>query len=617
MIRQFWAGALGCALLAVSAMAQTPVMSRPKAGPVEIYKLQDVKAGQQAIAWTVFQGTEPEAVPIEILGVWKNAFGPKQDVILGKMGGKAIRTNVAKGMSGSPVYIDGKLIGALSLGLSQFSPDAICGITPIELMLEINELDQSRPADARTPEKPVRAAAAEVPGELLQAAVNAGATAGLVRERPMMTPIATPLLFSGFSDSVLQQFGSTFEQWGMTPVQGGAGAALHSAKPAAGWQNALQPGQAIAGVLVSGDMSITGLGTVTYNDGKRVLGFGHQFFKLGPVDMPMSAAEILLVLSSQFQPSKVGNATEVVGALRQDRHTGIMGELGAAAEMIPVTLKVKALAGDGSAREKDYSFNVFTHQKWTPFLMMATLFNSIESMNFYADDTTFRLAGNIELDNNTKISLATMQAPTELPVPSPMLLAGWWADKFTRLYLNPVSLPKLKSVNAVIDMIPDRRVASIENAWIANGQLQPGDEAQVKVFLRPYRGGRIERTVNVKIPAGLAKGDYRILLSDADTLNRSQNPVARGYLDIAQTVSILNQERSNNRLYVSLVQPRPTFFAEDKTLPNLPASVLNVMQTGRASSRSLASSPETVEEQTSIPFDFVVNGSYSLKVTVR
>src|SRR5215467_14458192 len=171
---------IGIAASALTIFAADAPLSRPKAGKVEIMPLKEIRPGMKATAWTVFQGTEPEAVPVEIIGRWKNQWGPNQDVIVGKMGGKAVRTNVAGGMSGSPVYIDGKLIGAIALRLSVFSPDAICGITPIELMLEINDFDQSRPSDARTPDKSAaRKEAAQVPGELLGTAVAAGAAPNL------------------------------------------------------------------------------------------------------------------------------------------------------------------------------------------------------------------------------------------------------------------------------------------------------------------------------------------------------------------------------------------------------------------------------------------------------
>src|SRR5581483_11017118 len=142
-------------------------------------------------------------------------------------------------------------------------------------------------------------------------------------------------------------------------------------------EHALNPGEAVAGVLVDGDMSVTGLGTVTYNDGKRVLAFGHPFFNLGPVSMPMSKGEVLMTLASQYQPNKMANATEIVGALHQDRHSGIMGELGAQSDMIPVSVRVRALGDkDQVAREKNFHFNVFVHEKWTPSLMMMTLANT-------------------------------------------------------------------------------------------------------------------------------------------------------------------------------------------------------------------------------------------------
>jgi len=608
------------AALACGVFAQAADLERPKAGKVEILHLGDVKPGMQGTAWTVFTGTDPEPVPIEIIGVWKGQLGPKQDVILAKMGGKAKDTNVAAGMSGSPVYINGKLVGAVALRFSVFSPDAICGITPIERMLEIEDFDQSRPSDARTPDKASgdRAAAMEIPGELLGKLVSAGM--GSLPRVPTMTPIDTPLILSGFSSSTVSTFQPLFQQMGITAAQGGASAQGLTAKPVKGWEHALNPGDAVAGILVSGDMSATGMGTVTYNDGKRILAFGHQFFDLGPLNMPMAKSEILMVLSSSFQPTKFGNATDVVGALRQDRYSGIMGELGAEAPSIPVHVKLRSHgAGDTVFKEKDLNFNVFVHQKWTPFLMMLTLFNSLQQMNEYADEMTYRMSGNVTLDGMQSIHLSTMLAPSEMPAPPPMVLAGWWGDKFNRLFLNSVATPKLKSVDVTVDLLPERRVATIENAWTPSTEVEAGTEIPVKVFLRPYRGERLEKSMTVKIPAGMPKGDHRILFSDAETMNRMQHAAAAGnrYMDIPETVSLLNQERGNNALFVSLVEGRPTYYSDDKTMPALPASVLNVLQTERTASRALVGSPETATQQFSVPFDQVVSGSYSLRITVK
>jgi hypothetical protein len=523
-------------------------------------------------------------------------------------------------MSGSPVYVDGKLVGAVALRLSVFSPDAICGITPIELMLEINELDRSRPSDARTPDRVAARQQVSIPSELLAQAVSAGAAPNLNLQSQLMTPIETPLAFSGFHESVLTEFGALFRQLGIQAVNGGATSTVQTTKPAAGWKDALNPGDAVAGVLVSGDMSITGLGTVTYNDGRRVLAFGHPFFNLGPVNMPMSKGEVLMVLSSQFQPNKFANATEIVGALHQDRHSGIMGILGEESEMIPVAVKVRSFDESHAVlSDKDFKFNVFVQQKWTPYLMMVTLFNSISGLNEFREEATYRLNGQVELDGSQQLSLSTMQASGEMPMPAPMLLAGWWGDKFNRLFLNNVATPKLKRVSVTVDLLPERRVASIENAWVPNAEVRPGEEVPVKVFLRPYRGDRIEKEFTVRIPSGISSGDHRILLSDADTLNRMQTMAGylNRYMDLPQTVSLINQERSNNKLYVSLVKASPTAYYDDKTLPSLPSSVLNVMRAGRAANRTIMTTGESAQEQSAIPFDYVVSGNYSLKISVK
>ena len=583
-------------------------------------KVAEVKPGMTGVAWTVFSGSEPEPVPIEIIGLMKNAWGPKQDIILAKMGGKAQRTNVAGGMSGSPVYIDGKLVGAVSLRMSVFSPDSICGITPIELMLEINDFDVTRPSDARTPDVAPKRAAVEVPTTLLERVVAAGASVGALQSNYFLTPIDTPLVFSGFHETTMREFGPLFQTMGIAPAQGGASAALYASKPVAGWQNSLRPGDAVSGVLVSGDMSMTVMGTVTHNDGKRVLAFGHPFLNLGPVAMPMARSEVVMTLASAFQPNKFGNATDIVGALRQDRHSGVMGMLGEEAAMIPCRLKVRSF-GDGEAirKEKDLNFHVFVQQKWTPFLMMVTLFNSISGLNDFAEESTYRLSGNVELEGYGKLSLASIFAQTERPEPPQLLLAGWWGDKFNKLFTNTVQLPRLKSVDVTLDLLPQRRVAAIENAWAEVSEVEPGSEIPVRAFLRPYRGGRIEKQVIVRVPAGFPKGEHRILLSDADTLNRLQSAavVANRFIDLPETVSLLNQERTNNKLYVSLVQNRPTVYYDDKTLPSLPASIANVMQNGRTGNRSYLISPETAQEQQAVPFDLMVTGSVSLKIRVK
>jgi hypothetical protein len=505
------------------------------------------------------------------------------------------------------VYVDGKLMGAISLRMGVFSPDAICGITPIESMLEIQEFDKSRPSEAKTPDKAL--AQLEAPPDARASLLSAG-----------VQPIDTPMMFSGFSPVVLKQFEPIFSQMGVATVQGGASAGSLSAKPAAGWEKSLNPGEAVSGILVSGDMSATGMGTVTYNDGKRILAFGHPFYNLGPIDMPMAKSEILMVFSSTYQPTKFGSATEVVGALKQDRYTGIMGELGAEAPTVPVHVHIRSLGPSGAVLgTKDLNFNVFVHQKWTPLLMNMTLANSLQEMNEFADEVTYRVSGDVQLAGNQKLHVSTVQTGSDAMAPVPLTVGAWWGDKFTRLFQNLVDTPDLKQVECTVDLLPDRRILSVDSAWTPATDVAAGDEIPVKVYLRPYRGERMEQNVTVKIPADLPKGEHRILLSDAVTLNRLQSAAVSSnrYLDLPETVSLLNQERGNNRLYVSVVQRRATYYSEDKTLPALPLSVLNVLQGQKSSGRALTGIAESAQEEFSLPFDQMVTGSFSLPIIVR
>jgi hypothetical protein len=212
-----------------------------------------------------------------------------------------------------------------------------------------------------------------------------------------------------------------------------------------------------------------------------------------------------------------------------------------------------------------------------------------------------------------------MMSNSEIPVPAPMLLAGWWGDKFNRLFQNTVDMPKLRSVDATIDLLPERRIATVETAWAEETEVEPGGEIPLKVFLQPYRGERIEKSLTVKIPAGFPSGTHRILLSDAATLDRIQTAAGamNRFMDLPETVSLINQERNNNKLYVSLVQRRPTLYFEDKNLPSLPASVANVMQSGRSGNRRYLLSAESAQQQEAIPFDLVVSGSHSLSIKVK
>ena len=605
-----------------AALAQTG--DPPEAGPVEILPLEEVVPGMKATAWTAFEGRTPEPVPLEVIGVMRNVWGPGQDIIMTKLGGRVAHTNVAGGMSGSPVYHEGKLLGAISLRFSTFSPDAVAGVTPIELMLEINEFDQARPVRTQSVRREGKDRSA---GETVEvAALNSGG--GLAEQiwsavdaelpsHSYATPIETPLVFSGVPDGVLDVFGGFFRKAGLWVMQGGAVGAAAGGSARTGNGGELKPGEPVAAVLISGDTSASGLGTVTYNDGRRVLAFGHAMFNMGPIEMPMAGADVLTVLASQLQPVKVANSGDIVGALRQDRHSGIMGVLGETADMIPVNVKVRTLDGENAVvKEKQLSYNVFQNQRWTPPLMVFTIYNSMFGLNDFAQESTFRLKGDIDLGDH-RIALETMRAASDAPMPAPLALAGWVGDKFQRLLSNIEELPSFEGVDVTIELLPERRLLVVEQASLEKREVRPGDEIRGKVFRRPYRGRRIARSFRLKIPASAQKGTLRLQVSDAATLHRGKSmAMARNrLLTLPDTVSALNQERSNSRLYISLLQRQATAHFDDKTLPNIPLSVLNVMR--KSANRRLAFEGHSPLVQTSIPFDSIVTGSHSLTLRVR
>ena len=523
----------------------------PASGPVEIMPLAEVLPGMKAWAWTTFEGARAEAVPVEILGRMSNAWGPGQDVILAKVGGKAARTNVAAGMSGSPVYHQGRLLGAIALRFSTFSPDAIAGITPIELMLEIDELDASKPA----------------PSTLASGGAPAGGGWG---------PEAATLSISGARPGVVEAMGDSFRELGVR-VQAGATAAgeLRRGDPT----GALNPGEPIAAVLLSGDLSATALGTVSYNDGRKVLGFGHAMTNAGPSQAPVAAGDVLLTRASQLNPVKLANAVSVVGALRQDRHSGILGALGEEAPMAPVTVRLRSLAEDDSVvSEKTFSYGVVRHERWTPQLLMLALFSSVLNVNEHSEDTTFRLDSKLAFEGGGSLDFRTLQSGATGPAPPPLALAASVVSRLQRVLTNVRETPQVESVDVSIDLLPRRLTATIEQLWVERRRVRPGESLAGRVVLQPFRGPRFERRFQLTIPSGAAAGRLTLGAGDVSAFNqRSLQAVERSAsLPLVHALALLNQEQSNDQVYLSLVDASPTARLDDGVLPAIPLSVLSV-----------------------------------------
>lgn len=560
----------------------------------------------RGVAYTVFEGTKPEAMEVEVLGVLQNANGPKGDVILIRLGGaKAIYTGVVAGMSGSPVYLNGKLAGAVAFRIGEFSKEPIAGVTPIAEMLEISALDHS-PASApieahsvaRTPNKTAGPGVANSPAQDFS---SQGFT-------NYLKPIETPLVFNGFSEDTVQLFSSQFAAAGIVPVMG-AGSASNAKQP-----EPMEPGSAVSAILVQGDMNIAATCTVTYMDVQHLLACGHPLMQFGAVDLPMTKATVLATLASPLNAFKIVNTTETVGSFVQDRHNGILGEFGKKPEMIPVTLTIH-----GESADKQFHYEILNNAHLSPIAMMATVFNALHGVNEYGEETTYRMHGSISVDGYPAVTMQNMFAAVDGGQPGAMLAAAALGERFSRIFDNPYSMPAIHGVQLDYDIVRERRWARLESARTDITEARPGDDITIEAMLRPYRGEGVVQHIPIHIPPSTSKGQLRILVSDGDTLDhfsRGSSLLGRR-LDLASTIAALNKEHVNNRVYVSLLEADPQAMIADKVMPTLPLSIMNVMDGMRGTQDMVVSNESSVNEAATGPLDYVVAGAQVLTINIK
>ena len=563
----------------------------------------------RGVAYTVFQGVKPESMEVEVLGVLHNVNGPKGDVILVRLHGQKVEyTGVVAGMSGSPVYLDGKLAGALAFRIGEFSKEPIAGVTPIADMLEINALDRS-PAEETAAVKPaisVVAGKTASPGEISTMPNSAQDSAGTFAN--YLKPIETPLVFNGFSEQAIHLFAGQLGSAGIVPVMG-AGSVSDDKQP-----EPVEAGSAISAILVRGDMDIEATCTVTYVDPQRLLACGHPLLQFGSVDLPMNKAEVLATLPSPLNAFKIVNTTEPVGTFIQDRHTGIMGVFNRQPEMIPVTLSIHSSTG-----VKQFHYEVLNNPKLTPVALMVTVFNALHGVNEFGEEITYRLSGSIGVKGFPEVTMRNMFAPSENAQPAAMQAAISLGERFGRIYDNPYSAAAVAGVKLDFDLVRERRWARLESARTSVTEARPGEEIMLETVLAPYRGERIVQQIPVKIPTSASKGTLRILVSDGETLDHigRSNAAFGRKLDLASTISLLNKEHSNNRVYVSLLEADPEARVADKVMPTLPISIMNVMDGMRGNQEMIVSGESNVDETATAALDYVVSGAQLLTVTVK
>jgi hypothetical protein len=581
-----------------------------------IFPLSDVKPGMKGVTYTIFQGDQVEKVDLEVIGVLHNAVGPKRDVILVRLlGDKVQQTGVVAGMSGSPVYFDGKLAGALALKLGTFTKEAIGGVTPIANMFEVEHAPSSpEPQSAGSPSiaptnstanAPLGMPKADASRVPLPADYAARVAAG---SGQYLVPIETPLIAAGLYPETLARFGKEFAPWGMTVMAGGTAAPTPE-------DAQLKPGDMVGIDLIRGDLSVSSGCTVTAVIGDSVLACGHPLFGFGSVEMPLSRAHVLMTLASAAASTKILTTGAVIGTLTQDRPTAVMGKLGAGPPMVPLDITLDTQDG-----EKKYHFEVIESPQLTAMLVATAAYNGIIGSPAYGEGSTLQLEGAIDLKGHTPVRFEDLFAPTDQTTPAGFFLATEVQSTFARIYSNPYELPRIERIDLRVKALPERRLATIDNAWLEKSEVRPGETVSVKVLLRPYRGAPFIQDMPITIPAQSARGTLELVISDAAFLNRNVQFVtasSQGQLPgLEELIRLMNRERHNDRLYATLVQPTPTVLVEDKELPNAPISAINVLDQRQNPGSARLLWQSTVGEW-SVDMHQVVAGQRFLTITVK
>jgi len=564
--------ALPLSLAATSLLAQAPIADdTPPPSTGGFFPLGEVHKGLMGTAWTVFQGSKPEPMQVEILGVLRGARGPGQDMILAQLhGAHPEYTGVVAGMSGSPVYIGKRLLGSLSYRIGEFSKDPIAGITPIAQMLEVRDLTMQE-TGMREQETGIREKQTDV------------AARGIKADGMNFQAMETPLVITGLRPEAIRLWQQQMAGTGLATVAaGGASSGSGSSldEPSTLAAATMVPGSAVSAQLVRGDIEISATCTVTYIDPKQLLACGHPILQAGPVSLPMTTAEVVATLASPLDAFKIINTGQLIGAFTEDRASAIRGVLGQRPRMIPLHISVQSPLGD-----RKLNVEILDLPSLTPQAMLVALYDALLQTNQSSDETSYHLTGTIDLSSNQLSSSQPVPLDEWVSAsdagPAPLLLALQTGGRFARIYSNNTRLGAIRSIDFHVEAFPQRVQLRLEAARILTGDIvHAGDTVMVEATLRPFQQPAQNLRIAVKLPSRLTAGNLRILVSDAGTLDRTLDQPRFTSLPV-DLETVLAQDRNRHaadRIYVSLLVPEAQAGVSGQTLASLPLSVANAME---------------------------------------
>ncbi len=578
----------------------------------EFYPLDLIKPGQKGYGKTVFEGTTIETFDVEFLGVLKNV-GPKQDMILGRFFSDRLKhTGIFGGMSGSPVYVEDKLVGAVAYSFT-FAKEPIAGITPIREIIEI--FQEKPPRATRNSQKRDLDAIYQISDfKTLNLLPNFKTMQLEVESRygrannGEFRPIATPLNLSGFSPQSIQYFAPQFMALDLVSVRGLGSGRIDHYKDAP-----VAPGSTISVQLVRGDMDVSASGTVTYVSNNKIYAFGHSFLNIGYTNMPLSKAAVLTIIPSLMSSQKVSATTELIGSIKQDRATGILGIRGENPRLIPVRLRL--LTSRNELRESNYE--VMTDNFLTPFLMAFTVHNSIVSSERVIGEQTLKIKCTISVKGQSDVNFE--RSVSDLTNTS--VLAALTASSPVNALLNSgFEDVVIEKIDMEITAIEQTREASLEMVWQDKLEAKAGEEVNLTVFLRKLNGKILTKKYPVRIPEEINPGPLKILVGDGlsliklDLEDDSQEFEPE---NLHQLIKAINNLKKNDRLYIRLFREKPGVIVNGEGLPDLPPSVLAFYNAEKTSGGVKFIRKVIYAEYELLPVDCVLKGHKVIKVNIK
>ncbi len=612
LMKRSWLSAALAALALMQASSVLPART-------DFFKVEDVRPGMKGIGKTCYRGTKPEEFQVEILGIL-HGVNPGANAVLAKFSGEVLdKTGIFEGMSGSPVFIDGKLLGAVAFSYS-FAKEAIGGITPITQMVDAFQPPATISSGSKVALKKSNLWNFNLPADQ-EASRQSALISGDIKNSSVLPefgghaliPIATPLSLGGFESETLKVFAPQFRAIGMSVLQGAGSASPDKSGIREADDSPLEPGSNIVVPLVRGDLDLSAGGTVTYIDGNRLYAFGHSMFELGFTELPMYKGRAITVFPSLESSFKMLETGELAGVIRQDRGMGIFGIVGEKPHMVPLNVHLTTSRG----LKKEFRFELARDPYLTPLLVNLTVYNTIIASERAQGSATLRIKGKINIKGEEDVVVdsrfssdgsAPRSASLSIAEPVNYLMSGGYKNL------------DLQNIDLEISSLESDQAAVLDSIRFGRTEVKAGESLNLELSWKKENGEVIQEEYPVKIPANASPGTLTMLVSDGATLmtlDEQEEGEAVIPRDLTQLIKFINNLRRNGHLYVRFFRQEPGAFVRGEGLPGLPPSILSILKSERKVGALTPIHTSTLMEYELPASDYMVAGVKVLKLTVK